>query len=313
MEFTFGGKYKIEEAIATGGCGSVYLGSHTIAGKEVAIKLQPTVQKHSPIRQESKIYKTLSGSPGIPWIMWSGKQGDYDVMIIDLLGPSLEDLFKMCNKHFSLKTVLLIADQLIDRIEFIHTRDLVHRDVKPANFVMGIDTSAHLINVIDFGLAKKFRDSRTSEHIPYQQDEQHRVGTSLFAAIPTHDAIDCSRRDDLESLAYMLIYFIRGNLPWRRLHGETVAETWDIIRDKKLETEQLLTVGLPEEFDIFYKYARSLEFDDLPDYNGLKMLFRGLATKHGIEYDFKFDWSAGRQKKTKKRHCAACQARQCRT
>jgi serine/threonine protein kinase len=91
----------------------VYLGTHTVAGKEVAIKLQPTVPRNSPIRQESKIYKTLSGSPGIPWIMWSGKHGDFDVMILDLLGPSLEDLFKMCNKHFSLKTVLLIADQLV--------------------------------------------------------------------------------------------------------------------------------------------------------------------------------------------------------
>jgi casein kinase I family protein HRR25 len=84
-----------------------------VAGKEVAIKLQPTVPRNSPIRQESKIYKTLSGSPGIPWIMWSGKHGDFDVMILDLLGPSLEDLFKTCNKHFSLKTVLLIADQLV--------------------------------------------------------------------------------------------------------------------------------------------------------------------------------------------------------
>ena len=133
MQHTFGGKYRIEEAIANGGCGtlfsftfphsrpwstnpttgSVYLGTHTVAGKEVAIKLQPTVPRNSPIRQESKIYKTLSGSPGIPWIMWSGKHGDFDVMILDLLGPSLEDLFKTCNKHFSLKTVLLIADQLV--------------------------------------------------------------------------------------------------------------------------------------------------------------------------------------------------------
>lgn len=107
----------------------------------------------------------------------------------------------------------------------------------------------------------------------------------------------------------MLIYFIRGNLPWRRLHGETVAETWDIIRDKKLETEQLLTVGLPEEFDIFYKYTRCLDFDDLPDYEGLRNLFRGLAAKHGIEYDSKFDWVSGRPKKMRKRHCAACHAK----
>ena len=104
--------------------GSVYLGTHTVAGKEVAIKLQPTVPRNSPIRQESKIYKTLSGSPGIPWIMWSGKQGDFDVMILDLLGPSLEDLFKMRNKHFSLKTVLLIADQLVSISPYFHSLDV---------------------------------------------------------------------------------------------------------------------------------------------------------------------------------------------
>ena len=93
--------------------GTVFLGVHTVAGKEVAIKLEPAIAKHSPLKQESKIYKTLMGGTGVPWIMWSGRQGDYNVMIIDLLGPSLEDLFKRCNRHFSLKTVLLLADQLV--------------------------------------------------------------------------------------------------------------------------------------------------------------------------------------------------------
>jgi casein kinase I family protein HRR25 len=96
--------------------GTVFVGVHTVAGKEVAIKLEPAVAKHSPLRQESKIYKTLMGGPGVPWIVWSGKQGNYNVMIIDLLGPSLEDLFKMCNRHFSLKTVLLLADQLVSLV-----------------------------------------------------------------------------------------------------------------------------------------------------------------------------------------------------
>jgi len=95
--------------------GSVFLGVHTIAGKEVAVKIEPAVSRNisSPLKQESKIYKTLMGGPGVPWIMWSGKQGDYNVMIIDLMGPSLEDLFKMYNRNFSLKTVLLLADQLV--------------------------------------------------------------------------------------------------------------------------------------------------------------------------------------------------------
>jgi casein kinase I family protein HRR25 len=93
--------------------GTVFIGVHTIAGKEVAIKIEPAIAKHSPLKQESKIYKTLMGGPGVPWIMWSGRQGDFNVMVIDLLGPSLEDLFKMCNRHFTLKTVLLLTDQLV--------------------------------------------------------------------------------------------------------------------------------------------------------------------------------------------------------
>lgn len=122
----------------------------------------------------------------------------------------------------------------------------------------------------------------------------------------------------------MLVYFLRGTLPWRKLKGDTTTETWDLIRDKKLETETLLTVGLPTEFDIFYKYARGLEFDDLPDYEGLRDLFRGLAERNGIEYDWVFDWSVAkpghsksessgsvgslRKRKRACRSCSACQA-----
>ncbi|KAF9810273.1 hypothetical protein IEO21_07041 [Rhodonia placenta] len=311
MDLTFGGKYRLEDVIAKGGCGSVFLGVHTVAGKEVAIKLEPAMAKSSPLKQESKIYKSLSGAPGVPWIMWSGKHGPFNVMVIDLLGPSLEDLFKMCNRHFSLKTILLLADQLISRIEYIHSRDLVHRDVKPANFVIpksDMDAS-HLVNIIDFGLAKKYRDPRTNMHIPYNQDEHHGVGTCLFASINTHLGIECSRRDDLESLAYMLIYFLRGTLPWRKIKAQTTEETWDLIRDKKLETEEFLTVGLPTEFDVFYKYARSLAFEDLPDYDGLRALFRGLAERHRIEYDGEFDWSVPKPTETKRRRgCRSCHA-----
>lgn len=202
----------------------------------------------------------------------------------------------------------------ISRIEFIHSNSIVHRDIKPANFVMGTGKAAGMVNVIDFGLAKKFRDSRTSTHIPYKQNDYHGVGTSLFAAINTHLGVESSRRDDLESLAYMLIYFIRGTLPWRKLRAphvmpplpdaspseqaraqaayNPVGTTWDLIRDAKLANEEVVTLGLPPEFDVLYRYARTLEFDDLPDYEGLRQLFRGLAEREGIEYDGVFDWSA---------------------
>ncbi|OJT07304.1 Casein kinase I, partial [Trametes pubescens] len=323
--YTFGGKYRLEEEIAIGGCGTVFQGVHTVAGKEVAIKLEPAIAKSSPLKQESKIYKTLMGGPGVPWINWSGRQGDYNVMVIDLLGPSLEDLFRMCNRHFSLKTILMLADQLITRIEYIHSRDFVHRDIKPANFVVPKADDPHcddyVVNVIDFGLAKKFRDPRTGSHIPYHQDDHHGVGTCLFAAINTHLGVECSRRDDLEGLAYMLIYFLRGTLPWRKIKGASVSDTWDLIRDKKLETESVLTVGLAPEFDIFYKYVRALEFEDLPDYEGLRALFRGLAERQGIVYDGAFDWCvprpgegrAGTKRKRVCRSCSACAAAEERT
>ena len=135
---------------------------------------------------------------------------------------------------------------------------------------------------------------------------------------------DCSRRDDLESLAYMLIYFLRGTLPWRKIKGSTVSETWDAIRDKKLETESVLTVGLPPEFDVFYKYVRALEFEDLPDYEGLRALLRGLADRSNHVYDGVFDWCVARpgessrssseedgparKRKRVCRSCSACQA-----
>lgn len=129
----------------------------------------------------------------------------------------------------------------------------------------------------------------------------------FFSLADVHRS-ECSRRDDLESLAYMLIYFLRGTLPWRRLKGESVIATWDLIRDKKLQVEPLLTVGLPPEFDILYKYARSLEFDEVPDYDGLRALFRGLAEQQGIEYDDMYDWTLSKNK-SRKRFCEACNAR----
>ncbi|THH04082.1 hypothetical protein EW145_g5781 [Phellinidium pouzarii] len=341
MEFTFGGKYKLEEEIGYGGCGSVFMGTHTIAGKEVAIKVESANAKHSMLKQESRIYKTLMGGPGVPWMMWSGKQGDYNVLIIDLLGPSLEDLFRICNKHFTLKTVLLLADQMLSLVEFIHSRDWVHRDIKPANFLMGPDvysnsrpSSCDRVNVIDFGLAKKYTNTRTGEHIKNTQCDSHGVGTPLFASINTHKGEDCSRRDDLESLAYTLIYFLRGTLPWRKVKPPPDADknpklAWDKILTAKLAAEAsgVITAGLPTEFDIFFRYVRGLAFEDLPDYEGCRKLFRDLAKTENFEYDGVFDWTvvgervwrrssqrrsvsgSGTGSERRHRFCEACAAR----
>ncbi|CAH9073756.1 unnamed protein product [Cuscuta europaea] len=136
MERIIGDKFKIMRKIGSGSFGELYLGVNLQNGEEVAIKLEPVRTRHPQLHYESKIYSLLQGGTGIPSLKWFGVDKDYNVMVIDLLGPSLEDLFNYCNRKFSLKTVLMLADQLINRVEYIHNRGLLHRDIKPDNFLM---------------------------------------------------------------------------------------------------------------------------------------------------------------------------------
>ncbi len=211
-------------------------------------------------------------------------------MVIDLLGKSLEDLFNDSGRQFSLKTTLMLADQLLCRLEMIHTKSLIHRDIKPDNFLIGRGSRCQMVYAIDFGLAKLYRDPRTHRHISYREGK-NLTGTARYASINTHMGIEQSRRDDLESLGYVLIYFLRGSLPWQGLKAASKHQKYERILEKKISTPvELLCKGFPAEFRSYFEHVRSLRFDDRPDYDYLKRLFRELFFRKGYSYDNVFDW-----------------------
>ncbi|KAM0932515.1 putative protein kinase CK1-CK1 family [Dioscorea sansibarensis] len=291
MEPRVGNKFRLGRKIGSGSFGEIYLGTNIQTNEEVAIKLENVKTKHPQLLYESKLYRILQGGTGIPNIRWFGVEGDYNVLVMDLLGPSLEDLFNFCSRKLSLKTVLMLADQMINRVEFVHSKSFLHRDIKPDNFLMGLGRRANQVYIIDFGLAKKYRDTSTHQHIPYRENK-NLTGTARYASMNTHLGIEQSRRDDLESLGYVLMYFLRGSLPWQGLKAGTKKQKYEKISERKVSTSiEALCRGYPSEFASYFHYCRSLRFDDKPDYAYLKRIFRDLFIREGFQFDYVFDWT----------------------
>eukprot|EP00817_Percolomonadidae_sp_ATCC50343_P003072 CAMPEP_0117422572 /NCGR_PEP_ID=MMETSP0758-20121206/3384_1 /TAXON_ID=63605 /ORGANISM="Percolomonas cosmopolitus, Strain AE-1 (ATCC 50343)" /LENGTH=246 /DNA_ID=CAMNT_0005205271 /DNA_START=158 /DNA_END=895 /DNA_ORIENTATION=+ len=242
------------------------------------------------VQADEELDPMRKGPTGVPRVHWYGSEGDYNIMVLDLLGPSLEDLFTFCGRKFTLKTVLLLADQMLSRIEYLHSRDFLHRDIKPDNFLMGSGKKGHHVYMIDFGLAKRYRDSKTRIHIPHR-DNKRLTGTARYASINTHIGIEQSRRDDLEAIAYVLMYFLRGALPWQGLRAKTKNEKYERISQKKITTPiETLCAGFPIELAKYLKYARSLRFEEKPDYVRCRKEFRELFAKENYERDYVYDW-----------------------
>lgn len=291
MDLRVGSKFVLRKRLGAGSFGEIYYGEHVVSHEPVAIKLESLQTRPQQLMNESRQYKSLDGGVGIPKIKWYGVEGDYNVLVMDLLGKSLEDLFVQCHRKFTLKTVLMIADQMITRIEYLHSRNIIHRDIKPDNFVIGgSDKTANLIHIIDFGLSKRYRDPKTHQHIPFREGRPL-TGTARYTSINTHLGIEQSRRDDLEGIAYVLIYLLKGTLPWMGLKADNRKQKYEMISQKKIAVPvDMICQGLPHEFSVFLTEVRRLDFTDRPDYSFYRQMFRDLFIKEGYVYDYEYDW-----------------------
>eukprot|EP01064_Diplonema_japonicum_P028873 TRINITY_DN4538_c2_g2_i1.p1 TRINITY_DN4538_c2_g2~~TRINITY_DN4538_c2_g2_i1.p1 ORF type:complete len:371 (+),score=40.86 TRINITY_DN4538_c2_g2_i1:117-1115(+) len=292
-----GGKFKVGKKIGAGSFGEIYNAQNETTGEMLAMKLEMSSAKYPQLVNEAIVYKTLNANGsrvGIPRLHWYGTEGEYNIMIIDLLGPSLEDLFTFCRRKFSVKTVLLLADQMLQRIELLHRHNYIHRDIKPDNFLLGLGKCGHIVYSIDLGLAKRYYNH--NHHIPYREGKSL-AGTARYVSINTHAGYEQSRRDDIESIGYVLLYFLRGGLPWQNVKAATKKEKYDQISKKKSTySVEKLCLGLPNEFAYYINYARSLKFEDVPAYQKLRDMLRKLYETYSQQVDYEYDWILLKQK-----------------
>ncbi|GAA5813032.1 kinase-like domain-containing protein [Thamnidium elegans] len=284
--------YKVGRKIGEGSFGIIYEGINLMNNQQVAIKFESRKSDAPQLRDEYRTYKVLAGISGIPTAYYFGQEGLHSILVIDILGPSLEDLFDMCSRKFSIKTVAMLAKQMITRVQSIHERNLIYRDIKPDNFLIGRPNTkyANTIYLIDFGMAKLYRDPKTKQHIPYRE-RKSLSGTARYMSINTHLGREQSRRDDLESLGHVFMYFLRGSLPWQGLKAATNKQKYERIGDKKQTTTvKDLCEGFPEGFGRYLHYARKLDFDENPDYEYMKDLFDKVLNSMGETDDGIYDW-----------------------
>ncbi|KAF2461596.1 casein kinase I [Lineolata rhizophorae] len=300
--------YRVGKKIGEGSFGVIFEGTNLLNNQQVAIKFEPRKSDAPQLRDEYRTYKILVGCrslrnvdmrdqltpvvAGIPNVYYFGQEGLHNILVIDLLGPSLEDLFDHCGRRFSIKTVVMVAKQMLSRVQTIHEKNLIYRDIKPDNFLIGRPGSktANVIHVVDFGMAKQYRDPKTKQHIPYRE-RKSLSGTARYMSINTHLGREQSRRDDLEALGHVFMYFLRGGLPWQGLKAATNKQKYEKIGEKKQTTAiKDLCDGFPEEFNKYLSYVRNLGFEDTPDYDYLRDLFTQALKNAGEVEDGEYDW-----------------------
>jgi len=285
-------RWAMLQRIGSGGFGSIFKAYDTEKNTNVAIKVEKR-QGKCHLDKEVVFYGTIEKHrrPGVmsavPRCHYSGVEGGFKIAVFDLMGESLSDLFYRCGRRFSLKTVLMLAQQLVSRLESVHEAGIVHRDVKPGNFVMGRGDEANTVFVIDFGLSNLWLTS--GKHIPFNTESPFR-GTHRYASVNSHMKFEQSRRDDLEAVAYVLIYFLKGGLPWQSLKVSRSKRRKAIGKYKASVSPETLCANLPLQFTQFLIYVKTLAFDAEPDYQYCRDLFRSAFEEGGFEDDGVWDW-----------------------
>ena len=292
-------KYKIMKFISSSTFSDVYEGINIINRTPVALKIEK-INNLKLLEPEAYFLMHLKGF-GIPEIKSFGKSGGFHILIEELLGPNLGDLFKKykykvnlnINKNKSLKDICMFALQSLDRIKYVHDKNVLHRDIKPKNFIIG-KKDPHNIYLIDFGFSRKYRSSRTGRHIIFIK-HYNLVGSLCYSSCNGIQGYEISRRDDLESLGYVILYFAKGCwLPWLKYEEFTNLDDKEFIEKiRKMKTEiseEKLCNGLPEEFISYMKYVKHLEFEGEPNYQYLYNLFLSVLTKNELINDLNFFW-----------------------
>jgi len=289
-------KYKIISQIGKGSFGTVYSASNIFNLETVAIKTEINQKNRNLLQSEYNKLNVLQGFNGIPKIYEFIQIKEYNILIMELLGKSLSELFILCKKKFSLKTVCFLAINMIEIMEYVHNHKIIHRDIKPDNYMIGRSKNNNNIYLIDFGLAKNYIINNI--HIPFKKGKSM-TGTARYCSVYTHQGIEQSRRDDLESIGYILIYFLRGNLPWQGIKAKEGEKHYERIGKLKesISIEELCE-GFPEEIVYYFNYVKQLEFEDEPNYNFLSELFEKILKKYcGIKYNSNlnknsiYDWN----------------------
>ena len=264
MSIRINTKFKLGPKLGSGAFGEIYSGNELDTGRQVAIKLEKRDAKYPQLRYEARIYHTMTGTPGIPELLYSGTEGMYNVMVLEKLGCDMEHI-RSKNGTISRSRVMKIGEHALRVLERFHDHGFVHRDIKPDNLLTGVDGRG--IFLIDFGLSKYVLDS-DGNHIP-QRTGKSLTGTPRYASISNHLGREQGRRDDLESLGFVLLYLLRGRLPWQAMDSYN-----DILKSKQssLRSGQLYK-DAPSCFRSYFRYVSKLGFSTHPDYQYLRNLF----------------------------------------